>query len=55
MLQLNISFIKFLNGLSGKGPRIRLPIEDQLEIVRLFESGQKAAHIAKNLGLKYHS
>ena len=43
------------NGLSGKGFRIRLPVEEQLEIVRRFESGERPAHIAKDLGLRLHS
>ena len=30
---------------------MRLPVEEQLEIVRRFEAGERPAHIAKDTGL----
>ena len=36
----------------GKRRRVRLPIEDQLEIVRRFDAGEKAGRIATDCGMK---
>ena len=38
--------------LNWKRRRVRLPVEEQLEIVRRFESGERPAHIAKETGLR---
>ena len=36
---------------SDKNKRKRLVVEDQLEILRRFENGEKHAHIAKDFGV----
>ena len=45
-----IGYLLLISG--GKRRRVRLPIEDQLEIVRRFEAGEKAGRIATDTGMK---
>ena len=45
--------LRFMNGVSGEGKRrrMRLPVEQQLEIIACFENGEKPARIARAKGL----